>query len=493
MIYKTENPNVNMTRNTIRLIIGKAGILFVILSAFYSDMLAQELSLENYQLIQREKLKSIIGGYHNFSSGERMAFKNYIGQEWVTNYVYMGEVYLDKTKPEILPSKIISYNTSAILQKILIKGNYGYKRTFEKEFELLKIPKDSTLYEDTITLNYCNSLSYYYIPKEIKRIRLPDISEKRLAATYYRINPVHINHIMHQLLMDKKRYNVNDWGFIELIRKLSEEIFKNRNEQLFFSWLILMKSGYDIKLTRANKKNLIIFYAVLQEVFETEYMIINNKRYYCLHGESPASVMTYIEDFNYTTYPVDLSIQSIPNLDENLEKRMYEFSYKRKKHVIALHLDNALNEYYKNYPNCDLNIYFNSPVSETLKDELYRELHPIMKNMTAVQKVNFLLFFVQNVSEYKTDFEQFYKEKYLFPDEFLFHDYSDSDDRSIFFSTLISIFLDAPIIGLKFKNHIATAVSIEKARGKSINFSGMVYYIADPTYKNTTIGIPEQD
>jgi|GEM_PF-3733222 len=480
-----------MTRNIIRLIVKNIGIIIIALYVS-TDIMAQELSLDNYQLIQRERLKSIIGGYHNFSNSERMAFKNYIGQEWVTNYVYMGETYLEKTKPEILPSKIISYNTSGILQKILIKDDKGYKHKLEKEFDILKIPKDSILYEDTITLNYCSSLSYYYMPKKISNIHLTGVSEEIIADTYFNTKPEHINHIIHQLLLDKKRFNINDWGFIELTRILSEEIFDKRNDQIFFSWLILMKSGYDIKLTRSNK-DLIIFYAVFQEVYDTEYMIINNKRYYCLHGESSPSVMTYKEDFNYTTYPIDLSIHNTPNLDENLEKRMYEFSYKRKRHVIALHLDNSLNEYYKNYPNCDLNIYFNSPVSETLKDELFRELHPIIKDMTAVEKVNFLLFFVQNVSGYKTDFEQFYKEKYLFPDEFLFHDYSDSDDRSIFFSTLVSIFLDAPVIGLKFKNHIATAVSIDKAKGRSVSFSGMIYYIADPTYKNTTIGIPEQD
>jgi hypothetical protein len=104
--------------------------------------------------------------------------------------------------------------------------------------------------------------------------------------------------------------------------------------------------------------------------------------------------------------------------------------------------------------------------------------------------VNFLLRFVQTAFEYKTDEEQFGREKPFFPDETIYYPYSDCEDRAILFSYLVRSLLHLDVVGLYYPNHIATAVRFSKKNdGDAIEYQGKLLTICDPTYMNADIGM----
>ena len=96
---------------------------------------------------------------------------------------------------------------------------------------------------------------------------------------------------------------------------------------------------------------------------------------------------------------------------------------------------------------------------------------------------------MQNAFPYKTDDEQFGREKYFFPEETLFYPFSDCEDRSILFAYLVSNLLGLDVVGLEFPGHAATAVRFNSdVRGDFIDYRNEKYIICDPTYVNANYG-----
>ena len=138
----------------------------------------------------------------------------------------------------------------------------------------------------------------------------------------------------------------------------------------------------------------------------------------------------------------------------------------------------------------DFSIYFNTPMSSVTRNSLMAKLNPQLEGKTNIEKVEYLLYFVQNAFQYKTDQEQFGHEKFCFPDEMLYYPFSDCEDRSILFSYLVRWLVNYDVIGVNYPLHIATAVAFpDKIPGDYLEFDGKNYTICDPTYINASIGM----
>ena len=110
--------------------------------------------------------------------------------------------------------------------------------------------------------------------------------------------------------------------------------------------------------------------------------------------------------------------------------------------------------------------------------------------MTELEAVNFLLRLVQLSFDYKTDQDQFDREKYMIPDEIFFYEYSDCDDRSIFFATLIRDILGLDVVGLRYSRHLAVADGFSSIVEGDFHMSdGKKYMVADPTYVHAPVGL----
>ena len=124
------------------------------------------------------------------------------------------------------------------------------------------------------------------------------------------------------------------------------------------------------------------------------------------------------------------------------------------------------------------------------KQSLYPVLKELIANKTEEQAANILIDFVQSAFDYKVDDEQFGEERTLFANETLYYPYSDCEDRSLLFATLIRDLLGLDVVLLDYPEHIATAVCFnQEIDGDCMNINGKTYLICDPTYIGADIGI----
>ena len=117
-------------------------------------------------------------------------------------------------------------------------------------------------------------------------------------------------------------------------------------------------------------------------------------------------------------------------------------------------------------------------------------LRPLVEGKSELDAVNLILRFVQISLEYKTDDDQFGREKFLFPEETLFYPYADCEDRTILFAFLVHHLTGLPVVALEYPGHVAAAVSFSQpVDGASFRFENKVWTITDPTYINASAGM----
>lgn len=94
---------------------------------------------------------------------------------------------------------------------------------------------------------------------------------------------------------------------------------------------------------------------------------------------------------------------------------------------------------------------------------------------------------MQKAFKYERDQQQFGREKVMFANETLYYDKSDCEDRAILFAHLVKKLFKVSVVGVKYKDHMATALYIPM-QGDSVKVAGKKFIIADPTYINANIG-----
>ena len=154
-----------------------------------------------------------------------------------------------------------------------------------------------------------------------------------------------------------------------------------------------------------------------------------------------------------------------------------------------VNVNKNLIDFLDTYPSCRWDLYASASLSPTVKQQLYPALKEKISGATEKTAVNILLNFVQTAFEYKTDGEQFGREKIFFGDEPFFYPFCDCEDRSILFAILVRELLGLEVVLLDYPSHIATAVAFnEDVVGDHLNISGRKYVICDPTYIGASIG-----
>ena len=139
------------------------------------------------------------------------------------------------------------------------------------------------------------------------------------------------------------------------------------------------------------------------------------------------------------------------------------------------------------YPQADYETYFNAPVDEMSYATIARDIKKYIDGKKASEGLNFVLSFVQNAFVYERDNQQFGREKVMFAQETLYFKKSDCEDRAILFAYLVKELFGYSVVGVKYKDHMATALYIPLA-GDSVKVGRKKYVIADPTYINANIG-----
>lgn len=349
-----------------------------------------------------------------------------------------------------------------------------------------------------VSFEFYNDVFNYEIDSSIIVDPPSVLSELYIRSCYNRVSSGKYTSIIDTLTAYKKKHQLNDWLYYQLIRKTAESISpkkENYERYTFYKWFLLGKSGYDARLTIADNK--IIFYVYNDEdISDIPFILFRNKKYMCLnHHDYAYADLNKVPPHDMISMPgandaFSYKVTRMPDFKpEGYAEKQIAFNYKHKVYHFNIKLNPEVEQLFVNYPGVDFEYYFNIPLSK----ETYGSLIPILENnlkgMNQKKGVDYLMRFTRYAFLYENDDQNFGKEKRLSPEETLFSKYSDCDDRAALFFYLVKEIYNLPMIALLYPTHITMAVQFDKPVGTPIYYNGKIYSVCEPTPQKENLNI----
>ncbi len=475
-----------------------------------------------FQKQQEEGIKALQKQFDNFVKQRNEDYTKFLKENWENYEAFKGNTKPKQPKPVVIPSftpeklktEIIQPKKDTVQQKPKIEPQViADERNKEiKPVSVIKpkglstadvpmplIPRCITIPTDIQAKNntqidfYGNKLGFE-VAGAFKQNKLTSPSETGVSNWFKRACDLDYQIITTQLLDYKSRFGMNDWGTFMLTKKIGEQLFAGDNDNSrLFSWFMMLQSGFDVKPGLQDEK-IIVLMAITNDVYEMPFTYLNDKKYYIYQGLPGAKLKAFKGEFPDAEKAIDLNFYKTPTFASKPSLKPLKFSYNGNPFELKFAYDAGIVAFLNDFPQADIQVYFDAAVSPYLKESAEASFMPIFSKMEESEKVNFLLNFVQNAFVYQTDDQQFKKEKFMLPDQVIHYPACDCEDRAVLFAYLVRNLVGIDVIGLEYPGHISTAVRFSKDQnGDFLLYKGNKFVVADPTYINAPFGMTMPD
>lgn len=447
---------------------------------------SQTSAQQDYQAwLKQEQQK-----FADFKDVRDKAFCEYLQNEWRKMQVLQG-ILIDQTpKPIELP---VAQPTTPV-QLDTVPPLQLPPPPLPLPVESENLPPSPVLTGRPISFTFfgCSLLvtvdpSFDQMPGDVK----PESGE--IAAFWQQCSKMEYEPLLKQLSNFREKLALNDWGFYWLVQHFAQNLSpKTSNKCTLLVWFLLSKSGYDVRVGY-DTGNIYLLLTTSVTLYNHSYFVLNEKKYFLCketnQDKTVGSIYTYDSTYPGAEKPVDLRFQRTPQFTSTSREIHLRATVGDSTLSVLVHINPSLIEFYRNYPQSDLSVYFTSPLSPEILTELAQALRPRLSRSTENEALNLLLHFVQLAFAYQTDLQQFGREKPLFAEETLFYPASDCEDRSVLYAHLVHDLLGLEVVGLDYPGHVATAVRMQsQVPGDYVVIQGEKYLICDPTYMNARVG-----
>lgn len=325
--------------------------------------------------------------------------------------------------------------------------------------------------------------------KSALAMELEDDSENSVSKGWSMLSDGRANALINDCLDVREQLNLCDWAYYELLQHVTGNIYgdKSSREAIVLQAYIMTQSGYQVRFGR-TKDGLMLLMSTNATVYATPYVFIDGAKFYAL-GSAAESI--YVCNFKFPGESVlSLRMKSLPTLPIDTIRGRELHSPKMNEAKITINHNRNLINFLGSYPRCSIENFVNASLDSLAKQSLYPTLRNLIADKTEEVAANILIDFVQRAFQYKVDDEQFGEERTLFANETLYYPYSDCEDRSLLYATLVRDLLGLDVVLLDYPEHIATAVKFNQdIDGDYMLINDEKYLICDPTYIGATIGI----
>lgn len=478
------------------------------------EIQAQDEEFEKFKKQQLEELQA----YKDKFDKE---FVDMLNKTWEEVGVNLGTKFYETPKPVELPEapppppppKPTTDNSKP--DDKVIDEDINLEEDIVIDFTPLSLPEPKKIEEtkrdalyaeipvDKLDINYFSSVVPLSFPTPLQSgIKAADyrngkIDNKRIAKFWDEISNYDHRELVKYTLDVKKELGLNDWGYVLLINDLSKTIYgsKGSNVVRLMNWFLLTKAGYEVKIAY-DQNGVYNLFTVKNNIFNETYYQLDGDKFFPINfnkeKQTPTSIFTYEGKHGAQVRKLDLTIDQFPEFIDpkyNVSKTL-TFDYKGKNYKFPVTVNKQVVSYFEYYPLTDLPVFFTANFSDGVGSSLVSGLKKVTTEMNELDAVNFLLRMVQKSFEYKTDQDNFDREKYMIPEETLFYTYSDCDDRSILFATLVREVMGLEVVGLRYSRHLAVAVHFSnEVNGDYHMHNGKKFTVADPTYINAPVGL----
>lgn len=411
-------------------------------------------------------------------------FTEFLKKEW-KNYESAEDVYKpDAPKPVVKPVYQSEPKQTQELKVEKAERIESYGEAPRLPFLAKSDAKDFR--PATATFNfYGNNVAVRYDRSEA--VNVGSVNEQNIGNLWEQLSKTNYSCTIDDLLKWHNQLNLNDWGFYQLVKGAANQIAGSANSKVLLTWFLMTKANYKARLAYKSDKMYLLL-ATSNNIYGKPYFTFNNQRYYLIDGQAD-NLYTYDKDFPEARTTLDLNIYKPINVAEQLKTRKMDFEYDGEKHQFDVSYNLNTINFYNDYPQAEIKIYFDATMGRATKESLSQALTPIVSGMDAVDATGLLLKFVQSF-DYKTDDQQFGHERFFFPDEMFHFPYSDCEDRAVLFAYLVKQLTGLDVIGLNYPGHMAAAVAFNtNVEGSYVEHNGRRYTICDPTYIGAPVGM----
>ena len=167
-----------------------------------------------------------------------------------------------------------------------------------------------------------------------------------------------------------------------------------------------------------------------------KYITLDGMNYFMFSPFEGDNIQTYDRKYDPAQTSIDFNLPNPLDFGNTPVNKQVKFSYAGKAYSFDLKYDPGIIDFFADYPQVNMDVYFNAAISEDFKLTMVEALQPLLAEMSEPEAVNFLLRFVQTAFEYQTDPEQFNREKFFFAEEVIYYPACDCEDRSVLFAYL---------------------------------------------------------
>lgn len=326
-----------------------------------------------------------------------------------------------------------------------------------------------------------------------------DVSGNALSNAWNALSNGEYDNLIRDCLEMRIRYNLCDWAYLLMTRKIAEEYCGGSNNAatLFSAW-IYCQTGYQMKLGSTNGR-LYMLMGTEHTVYDFVGYQFGGYHYYVIvnKGETaPESMSICNADFE-GQQPMSLGIPKAQKFPENLSGPRVIKSNRYPEVAITVQVNKSLLNFYNTYPTSMVGdnicsrwaMYANTPMASNIVDDTYPQLKKVISNKSQLDAVNILLNLVQTGLVYEYDDKVWGGDRAFFAEETLYYPYCDCEDRSILFTRIVRDLLGLKCLLIYYPGHLAAAVNFtDDVAGDWISVDGSKYIVTDPTYIGAPVG-----
>ncbi len=450
----------------------------------------RQKEMQQFKEERERQIRQLAEQYDKYVEQRDKEFSEYLKTRWTQFQVFQGLAVPEEPKPDVPPEYVEPERPKPPeALPVIIPKNILPEKAPKPILPRITKQEPDRFPSNTHDFDFYGYPVVFDYDKALEEKFTGDVSETSISDYFTMVSNANYNHLISQLVEYKNNMNLNDWAYYLLSRKAAETISEgDAKTSELLTWFILLRSGYKVKIAFFDNE-LYLLIPAINQIYGKNFFQFDGLNYYLLKGEL-MELYTYEMDFPDAQKIFDLNIYHPVSLGEEEGQRSFNFSYQGTETPITITYSKNIIDFYKDYPQADIKVYFDAAVSPMAKESLASAFVPLLDGKTELEAVNLLLNFVQTAFEYKTDQEQFGYEKFFFAEEAFYYPYCDCEDRSVLFSYLVESLLGLEVVGLNYPGHIATAVRFtEPVTGDYITFRGKEFVVSDPTYINAPVGL----
>ena len=447
-------------------------------------LVSSALSAGNFEDFKRTQNSA----FAKYRDEKDVAFNNYLKAPWQEYTAKESKPLYERQKPKSI-TPTLQKKIKSVGPRVNIKLQKKVQKPEERPVVALVTPKLDQNSKD-INLMFFGQNVGIDVDISFKNAKFYPQNQQGISNFFDILASSDYEATLRDINTISKKLVLNDWGVYLLVNSLSKALFFNPDDKKLFSWFIFNKLGYEVKIGLSGKHVVLMHYSK-KIIYSTPNYIFNKKRFYVISSYARKSsnnkLYTYEQSYPGALKPLDLSLGTLPNFKQDIKRKTVSFEQFGILYKASYMYDKNLIDFMATYPQADYETYFNSPMSKETYEEIAQELKRYVDGKKASVAINFVLNFVQKAFKYEVDQTQFGREKVMFANETLFYNKSDCEDRAILFAYLVKELFGVSVIGVKYKDHMATALYIPVV-GDSVKMGKRKFVIADPTYINANIG-----